>query len=244
MAQQYVGKVRLLVVSANQVLVPVAATFNERDPDALRRLYLGNVELLLYVVLPLYAVVASWGPILSELWIGDFQPQFVLFVSVLSLAWGINTFVSPAYFVQMGTGRILWNTGSHVWIGLANLGLGLVLGPRYGATAIIWGMAGALVTGSALVVLGFHRDQKISWRVWVQREAVILATASAGVFAAVHYSYDALSDGLTAWRYTACLLIPVVVLGPLLWTRSRRALLRMRTQRSFGGEISRREFDT
>jgi O-antigen/teichoic acid export membrane protein len=243
MAQQYVGKVRLLVVSANQVLVPVAATLNERDPDGLRRLYIGNVELLLYVVLPLYALVASWGPILSELWIGNFEAQFVLFVNVLALAWAINTFASPAYFAQMGTGRLLWNTSSHVWIGLANAGLGFALGPRFGATAIIWGMAAALVTGSLLVVLGFHRDYKISWSIWIPREAVILAVASAVVSVAVHYAYNSLGEGSAAWRYTTCLFIPVVVLAPLLWIHSQRPLLHARILGMLNGEASRREFD-
>jgi O-antigen/teichoic acid export membrane protein len=221
-----------LIVSANQVLVPVAASLNERDPDRLKRVYSCNLELLLLVVAPLFALLAAWAPLLSEVWVGRLQPQFVFFVHILALAWALNTLSNPAYFLQLGTGRIFWNTAGHVWMGIANLALGLLLGSHFGAGGIIFGMTAALVTGSALVVISFHRDHGVPWVGFRSPVALTLLLGSAVMYLATDYAYGMLVTAPSLQRYAICLALPFVVLGPFLWFLYHRLLFQVRLLRA------------
>lgn len=224
MASQLVNKVRTLIIAANQVLVPVIAGLNETEPGRLRELYRANLHLLFYVTFPIYALVAAWGPILSELWLGRYERVFAFFVSVLALAWCINTFAGPAYFANLGTGHIFWNTASQIWMGLTNAALGVLLGPYFGASGIVWGMAIALATGSALIMGVFQSKQRLSWSVLVPRESVGSIAASVALVVSGFFAYHALSEQPAVIRFLVCLLLPVPILGPALWGHALRLI--------------------
>src|SRR5690606_12506142 len=96
MARQLVSKVRHLLIAANQVIVPVVAGFKRQEQ--LTAMYRANVQLLLTAAIPLYGLLSAWAPLVSELWIGNFEPQFVQFVIALCLGLGVNTLSGPAYF--------------------------------------------------------------------------------------------------------------------------------------------------
>lgn len=228
MASQLVSKARLLVVSANQVLVPVAATLGERDPASLPRLYEANLQLLFVVVLPLYGIVAAWAPAVSELWIGHHEPLFVFFIHVLALAMGFNTFAGPAYFSHLGTGRIFWNTWSHVWMGMGNAILGLTLGRTYGLDGVVWGMVLALMSGSALMIFGFHNDHKLSWRLLLPRKAFGLLVASVVIGLVSNRIYRELEGVSVVLRLTVTMVLPLVALTPFLWWHPQRAEIQRR----------------
>ncbi|HWP00114.1 MAG TPA: lipopolysaccharide biosynthesis protein [Methylococcus sp.] len=238
MAGQFVSKARALIVSANQVLVPLAADLHERDPGKLGEVYRTNLRLLFFVVLPLYALVVAWAPPLSELWIGRYEPKFVFFVGVLTLAWGLNTFAGPAYFSNLGTGRISWNTLTQVWMGLANAGLGLALGPHYGAEGIVWGMAIALISGSGLVVVAFHREHRLSWRLLLPAEAIGCILGSAVAIAASDTVYQIMASESTMERFLLILMTPLLVLAPILWCHPLRSVLLGRVHGRFEKRIA------
>lgn len=240
MASQFVGKARALVVSANQVLVPVVAELNERDPQKVRDIYRSNFRLLFFLVLPLYTLVAAWASPLSELWIGQYEPRFIFFVNVLILAWGLNTFASPAYFSNLGTGRVAWNTAACLWIGVTNAGLGLLLGPRYGAYGIAWGMVAALTTGSALVAANFHREYRLSWRLLLPTEAVGLVLA-AGIAVVVNAAiYRGMAEQSVVERFSLGLLAPLLILAPAVWYHPMRPVFLGRVYTNLGKGVDTR----
>jgi len=101
------------------------------------------------------------APLASELWIGHYEQSFVGYAILLSAGFWLNNLIGPAYFVNLGTGMLRWNTLSHITIGILNMVLGYLLGVAFGGGGVVLGYVLALVIGSSLVVLGYHRDHHI-----------------------------------------------------------------------------------
>lgn len=230
MANQFAGKARALIVSANQVMVPMVASFQAQETGKLRQVYRANLRFLFLIVLPLYALVAAWAPLLSEIWIGHYEPLFVIFVGVLALTMSLNTLADPAYFFSLGTGRVFWNTVAHVWMGVANAALGLLLGPRYGVAGVIGGMAFALVSASALVIAAFHRRYRLSWRLLLPAEALGLLMTSGIAVAVSEPLYQAVAGEGTVERLLLGIGVPLLILCPAIWFHPLRPVLLSRLQ--------------
>lgn len=161
MASRMVMQFRLLLVSANQVMVPQVANLHENSPEQIRKAYLDSYRVIFFLSLPLYVGVAAVAPLASELWIGHYEKSFVGYMLFLVAGYWFNTLVGPAYFVNLGTGLLRLNTLSHVAIGILNCVLGYSLGLAFGGGGVVLGYVLALVIGSGLLILGFHRDQHI-----------------------------------------------------------------------------------
>lgn len=140
MASQLVTRVRALIVSANQVVVPLIASVYQHDVRHLEKIFNFSMELLFLVIGPIFALLILWSPLISELWLGTRDEKFTAYVTILSIAWGFNVIAGPAYFANQGTGKIGWNSASHVWIGVANVLLGWSLGKIFGAwgCSLLW----------------------------------------------------------------------------------------------------------
>ncbi len=158
MANRMVMQFRSLLVAANQAVVPRIATLHERDPESVRDAYGESYRIVFFLALPLYSVIAAITPLAGELWIGHYEPAFVRYSILLAAGFWINTLVGPAYFVNLGTGALRWNTMSHVVIGVLNGLLGYQLGKYYGGDGVVLGYVLALVAGSGLLVLGYHKN--------------------------------------------------------------------------------------
>ncbi|MSQ99502.1 MAG: hypothetical protein EXR85_09455, partial [Xanthomonadales bacterium] len=159
MASRMVMKFHALLVSANQVLVPQVANLNETAPDEIRKIYRNSYRIVFFLSLPLFAGVAAIAPLASELWIGHYEQSFVEYSLLLTAGYWLNTLIGPAYFVNLGTGSLRLNTLSHLAIGILNGVFGYLLGLVFGDVGVVSGHVLALVTGSCLLILGFHRDQ-------------------------------------------------------------------------------------
>lgn len=217
MASQFVLKVRSLMVSANQILVPVASALHEQDKEKLKEIYCLNLRLLLFVSVPCSSVIVAWSPLLSNIWIGHYEQQFILFVVIMAVAWGINIMNVPAYFINRGAGRVFWNTASHVLTGVINIGLGALLGIGFGAAGVASGAALALILGSLLVIYDFHREQHVPWRLLLFRESYLLIISSMSVGLLGLICYHVLSGFGSLTQYGVCLLLPAVILLPIVW---------------------------
>jgi len=161
MASRMVMQFRSLLVSANQVIVPQIADIHESAPDKIREVYLDSYRLMFFFVLPLYASVVAIAPLASELWIGHFENIFVGYTLLLAAGYCFNTLVSPAYYVNLGTGLLRWNMLSNVVIGILNVILGYWLGKLLAGGGVALGYTLSLAIGSALLVWRFHRDHQI-----------------------------------------------------------------------------------
>jgi len=174
MASRMVAQVRGLVVSANQVLVPALADLQERDPKSVQTLYKDSYQLIVYIAIPLFSALIALTPVISRFWIGHYENIFVLFSCVISLAMVINTLTAPAYFVNLGTDGIRWNTISHVTTGSLNFGLGLLFGALLGGSAVVFASAFSIIVGSAVTVLSYHLRHRIRLLDLVPKQSVSL----------------------------------------------------------------------
>jgi O-antigen/teichoic acid export membrane protein len=217
MASRMVLQVRALIVSANQALVPVVVDLQENSHLRIRQLYMDSYRLLLYISVPIYFMIMALSPIISELWIGRYVNQFVLFSIMLGSAWMINSLAAPAYFVYVGTGELRWNVIAHVTMCIVNIGLGLLLGVLYGGIGVVSAWAVALVGGSCIIVASYHGKNKISLsKLFPKESAGILAGSLVGLFLTILvHAYEhgqftqSVNFTIIAAAYLAILSIPV-----------------------------------
>lgn len=161
MANQVVLKLRAVIVYANQAVVPKIAEVMERTPERLREFYRDNMRILVFVALPVFALLTVWSGGVSWLLLGRVEPQFLVLLHMTTGAWFLNLFSAPAYFANRGSGHVGWNTVSHIAMGAINAVLGWWLGHRYGAAGVAWAYVAALVVGSWLLIVVYQRNAGI-----------------------------------------------------------------------------------
>lgn len=163
-ASQLVLKLRGLLISANQALVPAVAKLHETSPEKVRTLYLKAYRLVFFLAVPFYIAILIALPMMSLLLIGRSEPQFLLFGVLLIAGWGLNTLTGPAYFSNLGTGDLKWNSIIHGLIAIINILLGLMLGPIFGGLGVAIGAMAALVIASYVLIYNYHKHYKIPMR--------------------------------------------------------------------------------
>lgn len=216
MANQLVLKVRALIVTANQAIVPKVAALAEIDPSRLVSLYRENMRVLVFVTLPITALLVVWAGGFSWLLTGEYHLQLVHLIELFAVAWGFNIFTGPAYFINMGTGDIRWNTLSHMLMGVLNVALCWLLGIRFGLAGVAFSYAIALVVPSATLMIIFAKTNKIKWAHNYRGTDLILffsfiVITSFGFIAYTEFDF---------WNPVVASLIfalPLVLLGTAMW---------------------------
>lgn len=155
MASKMVSQFRGMVVNVNQVLVPVIAHMNETDRDGVAALYRKTYGLLMMVSVTFYSLVAIALPLVSQVWIGEYNQFFMTVGYLMLFAMQVNTLTGPAYFSNMGTGNVFANSMAQVVIGVGNLVLGLLLGWWAGGVGVVVAYALAVTAGSLYLMIGF-----------------------------------------------------------------------------------------
>jgi O-antigen/teichoic acid export membrane protein len=216
MANQIVIKGRALIVSANQAVVPKVAQLNEVSPQLLPIIYSENMQLIALVTLPGFTLLFAWAGITSRLLLGGYNKEFVFFMQISTVAWALNTFASPAYFANMGTGDVGWNMLSHVTVGGLNIILCLFLGSRFGAKGVVMGYAGSLVAGSWLLIAIYHKLNGVSWGTLFSREHLGIASAAMFILALATFEVK-MPVGHENIYFIILLLFPPLILGVSVW---------------------------
>lgn len=217
MASQIVSKARSLVSSANQVVIPIAAGSESRDHSHFAELYRSNVRIVLYLVFPLYGVLVAYAPIISEIWIGRYEPQFFLFCTLLALAYLVRTIADPAYFLNLGSGRIIWIVYGYWAMVVTNGVLGILLGKLYGSEGVVCAMTIALTLGSIVIVIGFHSEKNISLWLLLPIDCVWLASSSIASVIVNYYIFHTATIASIYARVAICALMPLIIILPALW---------------------------
>lgn len=169
MATRLVTQVRALLVAANRAVVPVVANLRETDPKALETLYRRAYDLISYSGLAVYGGLLAAAPLIGWLWLGRWEPQFLHCVWLVTIGWFINTLAAPAYFANLGTGELRWNTITHVGMGIGNALLGFVCGQLFGGHAVIIACVSVHVAGSLTLILTHQRELHLPWHSFAPR---------------------------------------------------------------------------
>lgn len=180
MASRLTAQVRLLLVSAQKVLVPLMASLKERGSSELSGYYSRSVEITIFLALPVYGVLVGLSSLIGDIWIGHAVPEFSIYVGLLAVGWFCNTLAGPAYFSNLGTGELRWNSIVQVTMGGANLIFGGVLGYTYGPIGIVFAWSLCLCLGAAFLVWSFHREHQISFKALFSHQHIPLLIISIG----------------------------------------------------------------
>jgi O-antigen/teichoic acid export membrane protein len=226
MASRMVMQIRSLLVAANQVMVPVITTQQERTPTHIPDTYKRCYDIMSYLSIPMFSFLLVITPLISEVWIGRYEPTFVLFAVLLVASWMMNTFTVPAYLAFVGTGQLRWNTLSHILVGLTNLILGYMLGHMFGSIGVIVGTCLSILAGSLMTLLTFHAEHQVDLQELVTRDSrALLMWAIFGVGGGL-LMYYFLNDAVALWIVVilVCGLFTGVI-GPTMWRHQIRAFL-------------------
>lgn len=198
MASRMVTQLRTVLASAVQVIVPGIAELQETAPGRIAPVYRATCRLVAYIGLPLFTLIVASAPLVSELWIGRYEPSFIFPATVLAAAWFFNILGLPAYFTYLGTGELRWNVMSHVVAAALNVVVGLVLGMFYGGVGVIVAWGAALALGSSIQYLSYHRNYNIPLGELIpeNERAMAVACVSRACAAVLLYHMPALRDGL------------------------------------------------
>jgi len=205
-ANQVVLRVRSLIVAANQAVVPHVAALMVNEPARIERIYRESMRVLVVVSLPVFALLVAWADWIVWLLVGVSHAELVFLMGILVVAWGANIFAGPAYFTNMGIGRVGWNTVSHLIMGVLNVGLGWLLGSRYGAHGVV----------IAYAIAVYQRRNGVGWSSVLAREHLWLAVACLAV-AALGWFSPLWSSAGEPFALTVGLVLPPLVLGLVFW---------------------------
>lgn len=162
MANRLVLQMRSLLVSANQVFIPVFATIDEKSSREQKHALFQKVFSLNLVSTLLWAVLLAGTLIpVSHLWIGSFQIDFLASGLCLIIAYSFNILCSPAYFANAGAGKLNDNVIGNVIICLVNLLLGYVLGFFFGGYGVLVAWSLALAIGSQYIITVYNRKHNL-----------------------------------------------------------------------------------
>lgn len=218
MASQYVLKLRALLVSANQVVIPAVAEVTETSSEKLRDIYLMLYNLLFFLTIPFYAAILLSLPIMSYLWIGHVEEQFVAFGVILTIGWGLNTLNSPAYFLNAGTGHLKWNVISQVTAASLNVPLAMFAGLILGGLGVAIGSMTALAVASWTVVFELHRRYSLNLRHIVPGECYgLLVAATCCVAVSAGVGQLELPGANSLGKAVAVFVIYIVIMGMVMW---------------------------
>jgi O-antigen/teichoic acid export membrane protein len=181
MAMRWVITFRELIVQANQVLVPTVANLQERDPGSLPRIYRDSYRLIFFLSVPAFAVLVALSPLVSQIWLGRYQPEFIGLVAILAAGWLVNILGNPAYVMDLGTGRLRWVTIGCAATGILNGVVGFVAGKYFGGLAVAIAAASSLAAGYLVVLLAYQLENRIALReLWPPQSLRILVPSLAG----------------------------------------------------------------
>ncbi|TFG51387.1 MAG: hypothetical protein E4H37_07960 [Gemmatimonadales bacterium] len=177
-ASRMVVQLRALIVTAHMAIIPTIADLQERNPTLIQELYQKSVQLLVFLVLLMLPFLIGLSPYVSRLWIGQYEQLFVTMAWLLLGGWFLNTLANPAYFSNLGIGRLRGNVVGLLITGVLNVVLGVVLGAAFGGTGVVLGFVVALLVGSFAIAWAYHREHGIRVHTLAQRGTGRLALAS------------------------------------------------------------------
>jgi len=165
MASRLVNQFRALLVSANQVVIPVIAeTVKTKTKEYQLDFYANMNRLVLLFTFPLSALLIALVPIISIFWIGEINLDFTFSMYVLTISAIFNIMCGPAYFSCMGEGRLSILVYVHALMAVLNLVLGYLLGLWFGGYGIIIAWGSTLTIGSILISVIYTKKIGLSFK--------------------------------------------------------------------------------
>lgn len=214
MASKMIYKLRELINSANQTLVPAIAHLHEKRPERIESVYLISRELILYLSLPLYSLIVIMAPAISWIWIGHYEKPFVAFCLVLSVGWFVNTLSIPAYVTYLGIGELNWVVIGNGLVAFLNLTLGLALGILFSGMGVAVARSLALMVGSTVIYLSLFKRIRMHVKFFITKEQGTLSLVCLGTCLLVLSSRVVFPAGFGSPKAE---ILPILISGAVLF---------------------------
>jgi O-antigen/teichoic acid export membrane protein len=231
-ASRLVQQARLLVIAANQILLPAFAHLAETSSGEARRLYASALDATALCAPPLLLAAAAAAWPLADIWVGPGSEAFPLYAAMLAAGWLASTLSAPAYFSALGTGRVSAAVAGHLSTSAGAAGFGALFGWWAGPAGVVAGAAAGLAAGAAVIVSLAHPRTGVRVRDAVSRRTALAAAAclpAAGASAAVYdLTAAALGPLAAAGAAAAAYAVPVaaaLAAHPRVGAAARSAVL-------------------
>jgi O-antigen/teichoic acid export membrane protein len=122
MASRMVLQTRAVIVAANYALVPAFSDLNERGAADLSKLYSRATRATWSVAPPIMAALVACTPLISFIWLGGQQSDFIRFGIIVALGWLVNILTVPTFMLGLGTGHLIWNVRSQIAVAVSVAG--------------------------------------------------------------------------------------------------------------------------
>jgi O-antigen/teichoic acid export membrane protein len=226
MASRMVSQFRSLLVSVNQIIVPVIARQKEVSPENIKNTYAISYRLLFYFSLPAYAGLFSMIPLISELWIGSFQHDFVILSMLVTIGALLNSLVNPAYFVNLGIGNLKANMIGYIVMSFLNGASGYLFGSIFGGIGVALAYVISLSIGSWVILIFYHFRQNIPIINVFPRESLTLTISSVTGSLLTLLIYFLLRDHMsTVIISSICILFFSIISMFSMWNHPMRTQL-------------------
>jgi O-antigen/teichoic acid export membrane protein len=226
MASRMIHQLRMLLVSANQVLVPSIADLHERKPASIQALYKENYRLIYFLSLPSYAIIIALAPMISEIWIGYYEATFVIISCLIAINLFINTLSVPAYLSYLGIGKLKWNTVGHITTAFMNVALGLIMGYILGGIWIVIAWIISSITGSVLIAVSYHCTYKIPLSEFFPKESTTIAIACVIANIITLVAYYCIHRNYIASTIISISILAIIIIIPFWGHPMRKRLMR------------------
>lgn len=217
---------RSVVMSSMQALVPVVSSLPPSDTNKIKELYLQGSKNLILICVPVFAGLIAFAGYISIAWIGYAQTEFIWLIVLMAIAWGINTILVPAYFVNLGTGVIKPNTISHIIGGVTNVVLSYILGLLFGLWGSVVGIALSVIITGLYPFFDFNKRYGLSNSTIFNKQttlfSIVLLFSSCGVFI---YTISLKITSLVSFESITILLLYVLILFATLRITNQHTII-------------------
>lgn len=218
LASRLVVTLREMLVQSSQVLIPTVSSLQESDPQSIPTIYRESYRLIFFLAVPSFACLFALSPLISLIWIGRYEPVFILFVALLTAGWLINVLSNPSYVVDLGTGALRSVSIGCAVTALLNAVLGFASGKFVGGTAIVATSAFSLILGYVIVTISYHVANRVRMSLLLPPGSTVILLSSlfgAAIFfpllrgLSVHSLLSLRTVVLTLGAFTAILFVPM-----------------------------------
>ena len=217
MAARLILQLRSLIVSANQVMIPVVAESKEKERSNLKDVYRKHFGLVLFVSILWATLIIIGVPWISLIWVGRYEVAFVQVAIISTCGTFLNILSTPAYFNFMGVGRLNWILVSIVFGFVLNIPLGYFMGAYFGGIGVIVAFNVSLAAQSFIMMGTFHRFNQIDLGSLVSRSdylllgiAILVSCFGLGLF------FKSDQDSITVFHALTSLILIVLFVVSLL----------------------------
>lgn len=148
MANRMLLQLRLLFVSAGQVLLPLFAEQTQKSKLVLFNLYKESVAIISFLSIIIFLIIIGFLPLISNVWIGHYENMFVITGVLLSIGFFINSLGIPAYYLGIGSGNLKWIIYGHLLTAVLNILLSYIFGISFGYLGVIMGWVLSWIIGT------------------------------------------------------------------------------------------------